>query len=489
MKRQPFQLAITALLLAASVPISGCQDYPFVYRPNQRVAITQVREVIVQDSNTDILFVIDNSGSMAEEQANLVRNTAVFIEELAASDNEYRVGIVTMDARNQGSSGLDGGMLRMQRATQAELDAASCGIGPSTGTLPYLERPPLGDPQEDAKRCRLVQDFVATVASLGIQGGGLEAGLLAAEIALSTDQGTSPTRLLRDSADLALIFLTDEDDCSLSDYGEDPWHNSRCYEEIANMLPIEDYVASYAALKGEAGVRKVRAALIAGGAQEGLEGGGFIPKGCRLTPEGASDDCGCWSSTDQDFFCEYLNGYGHVCDASTGCRGTGGPGDMCSSTGQTCDMTRCDALPGTRYFDFMRALRKERLDVGFSGGTFSDSICQPEYDQTLLTIARTVVLSDCFELEVPAADEGQINVNFKRIGIDGTTATTVLPRFGTDADADCNDCGACSSGAWRLADTRTICLECGLRKQTGDSFTLSILNEVLGVDPTSGDTP
>src|SRR5262245_37580237 len=80
------------------VVLVGCQEYPFAYRPKQRVAVTSVREIVVRNSDTDILFVIDSSGSMQEEQDNLRRNTRAFIEELSLSENAYRVGIITTDA-------------------------------------------------------------------------------------------------------------------------------------------------------------------------------------------------------------------------------------------------------------------------------------------------------------------------------------------------------------------------------------------------------
>src|SRR5262249_33598444 len=142
-------------------------------------AITSVREIVVRSADTDILFVIDDSGSMQEEQDDLRRNTRAFIEEVSLSENAYRIGIVTTDALDQGSPGTDAGRLRMQRASQTQLNTAGCGIGPDTSGLRYLERPPLDDPQVDAKRCRLVEDMVATVASLGTKGSGTEAGLLA----------------------------------------------------------------------------------------------------------------------------------------------------------------------------------------------------------------------------------------------------------------------------------------------------------------------
>src|SRR4051794_8019943 len=43
----------------------------------------------------DVLFVIDNSGSMGEEQTNLVANFPMFISVLDQSGLDYRVGVTT----------------------------------------------------------------------------------------------------------------------------------------------------------------------------------------------------------------------------------------------------------------------------------------------------------------------------------------------------------------------------------------------------------
>ncbi len=48
-------------------------------------------------SSTDILFVIDNSCSMAEEQTNLANNFASFAAVLAGADYDYQVGVITTD--------------------------------------------------------------------------------------------------------------------------------------------------------------------------------------------------------------------------------------------------------------------------------------------------------------------------------------------------------------------------------------------------------
>ena len=46
---------------------------------------------------TDIVFVVDNSGSMTEEQANLANNFEYFIYKLQTSNADYRIGVITTD--------------------------------------------------------------------------------------------------------------------------------------------------------------------------------------------------------------------------------------------------------------------------------------------------------------------------------------------------------------------------------------------------------
>src|SRR5690349_19893924 len=50
-------------------------------------------------SQMDLLFVIDNSGSMGQEQTNLIANFATFIDVLDQSGLDYRVAVTTT-ARN-----------------------------------------------------------------------------------------------------------------------------------------------------------------------------------------------------------------------------------------------------------------------------------------------------------------------------------------------------------------------------------------------------
>ncbi len=484
--------------------LAACQEYPFVYRPNQRVALTTMREVIVRNTNTDVLFIIDNSGSMTEEQANLKRNTAVFITTLAQSENIYRVGIITTDARDEAAPGENGGRLRLVHATSAELSAAGCGIGEDTSPEPYLVRPDPLDPQATEKRCRLVEDFKKTIDAVGVNPNHFfEAGLAATCQALASagaadcsavTAGSVPcactdavaaanSGFLRPDADLAVIALTDEDDCTFADFtGMTP---VQCYQEAASALPVASFVTFLAGLKGgTSGVRRVRAALIAGGVWAGEGNADFVPRGCRLDTvlSAASADCGCWTATDSDGYCTHLQRFGHACPSTLDCTST----NTCKATltSATCDTTRCDALPGLRMHQLITDLRARRQQYGFSGGTYEDSICQPEYDQTLLTIARTVVLTSCFTLDEPALSAGWVRVVHRHTDtITGAVSERELMRYDPlDPSAPCQDCANCDGRAWAYVDAQNFCLECGLKKETGDEFLITVVNDVYGVD-------
>ena len=86
----------TALLLGA------CLDHPL--KPVEYDKSEEIEDTvaIAINKDVDILFVIDNSGSMGEEQALLSANFASFINVLEAKDVQanYRIGITTTDSGN-----------------------------------------------------------------------------------------------------------------------------------------------------------------------------------------------------------------------------------------------------------------------------------------------------------------------------------------------------------------------------------------------------
>jgi hypothetical protein len=203
---------------------------------------------ISEQKDVDILFVIDNSGSMGEEQANLAANFAAFIEVLEAPDVEanYRIGVTTTDRGNPWCQGTtpEGGQLVMSPCTTrladfvfegadetldaqaiactdiCTLDAEALVVQPSVTELdpnpsprPWLERLeghsnlPDGTTPPDAFACFGPQ---------GIDGCGFEAPLESMLLALSRSNTVDEPSygFLRDAAILAVVFVTDEVDCS-----------------------------------------------------------------------------------------------------------------------------------------------------------------------------------------------------------------------------------------------------------------------------------
>ena len=86
-------------VLLAALFGGSCQDYLF-----ERVCTEQVIEedqtfAAATPTPADILFIVDNSGSMQEEQQNLADNFSLFINQIAGS-GDYRIAVITTDQSN-----------------------------------------------------------------------------------------------------------------------------------------------------------------------------------------------------------------------------------------------------------------------------------------------------------------------------------------------------------------------------------------------------
>ncbi len=167
----------------------SCNDYPIKQLRN--VSLTQVIEEVVQQKSdaVDILFVIDNSGSMREEQAKLRRNFRSFITELVnANITNFHIGVVTTDVLAP-----DAGFLRQFKDNNGRTHRYIAG---------YLFQ------KQD------VIKFFSKIADVGTGGNSYEMPLEAMRLALF-ERKQNQGFLRKDSA-LAVIIVSDEDDCSLN---------------------------------------------------------------------------------------------------------------------------------------------------------------------------------------------------------------------------------------------------------------------------------
>jgi hypothetical protein len=153
----------------------------------------------------DILFMVDNSLSMKEEQDNLARNFPAFIDELRNIQGglpDVHIGVVTSDmGATSGCSPVGQNGLFQGWDKACGLDRESRFIVASNG-----------------EHDRNYQGDLATVfgcmARVGTGGCGYEHQLAATAKALSAQRSPENAGFLRDDAYLQIVLITDEDDCS-----------------------------------------------------------------------------------------------------------------------------------------------------------------------------------------------------------------------------------------------------------------------------------
>lgn len=258
---------LTGLLLAAAGGLGGCLGWDTV--PRDAVTRCEQDAIVPAAVQTDILFIVDNSASMAVEQGLLASAFSDFITQLSGSpvQNDFQIGITTTavdlpactrwDASHQCTSWE----LRTTYESGAPFEAGrlvAALVTPATPGTPEVRRPAIlraGSPT-------LVEDFMANVA-LGVSGPSKEQGLRAMAQALDGRNAG----FLRPGAALAVVIVTDEDDCS--DSGTDPQiiysGADRCHSNADQALlpPVQGYVDL---LRGSIGgqVRDVHLGIIAG---------------------------------------------------------------------------------------------------------------------------------------------------------------------------------------------------------------------------------
>ena len=157
-----------------------------------------------ESNEIDILFVVDDSCSMAEEQGILADGMLDFANELDVSGTDFHLGVIT-----------------------TSFDYDDPDRGRLVGTPAYLT------PEDD-----YVREFAERV-HVGIDGSDKEKGLEAAIHALSVDmQNTLNLGFIRVAAKLLVVFVSDEDDCS--DYGTlEGTAPSACYLRGDDLMPLE----------------------------------------------------------------------------------------------------------------------------------------------------------------------------------------------------------------------------------------------------------
>ncbi len=209
-------------------------------------------------SKMDILFVIDNSGSMGDEQENLRDNFPHFIDVLdthvtsAGELIDYRVAVTT---------------------TSRDVDYFWSNWVPPGDPPSLTPQHQDGDDGELLQKCGMNQRWLSRgdsflagtfscLADVGTGGSSLEMPLYVSELALGdrVADGTNAD-FFRDDALLAIVMLTDEEDCSRSDDGF-TITTDECKAGESGLVPPSDSIAFLDNVTGARG--RWAAAVVAG---------------------------------------------------------------------------------------------------------------------------------------------------------------------------------------------------------------------------------
>jgi len=199
------------------------------------------REYFLQPEpqDVDVLWVVDTSCSMLDEQEALATNGPNFFEFFVEADVPFHIGATSTNVDEDQTVGLDGrlsgepGFLTMDT--------------PDLGSA-FLDRTLLGI--DDQHR--------------------FEKGLHAAWTALEVLGDTDNAGFLRDHANLAVIIVSDEPDFSETDMGQ-----------AENWTVWQDFVPWLNEFKGADSEQQTQLSAVVGIGVEGFDD----PEGCNLDPE------------------------------------------------------------------------------------------------------------------------------------------------------------------------------------------------------------
>ncbi len=204
----------TALSIAILAALSGCSEYDISgdqaingkpNPPNLVIPPKEDRIVQVTTPSVDVLWTIDNSCSMSEEQAALTQNFQTFMNFFLGSGLDYHVGVISTDDNDQNHMGK----LR-EVATQRWIDEDTA------------------DPI----------NVFSGMANLGTSGSATESGRSTTYRAIELRKDLYNAGFIREEAGLHIIVISDEQDSS----GNDPITRNEFGEYLRNLRPEEGMV-------------------------------------------------------------------------------------------------------------------------------------------------------------------------------------------------------------------------------------------------------
>ncbi len=182
---------------------------------------TSVTKRVITTNKLDILFVVDNSSSTIDKQTVFAANFPRFVQALdafPAGRPDLHVGVVdtTVDIGAPGFSNGAAGCPSPDPGDDGLLQNTARIAGCSAPTGQYIVDGAGSDGTRSTNYTGTLDQALSCIAQIGDTGCGFEAPLEAMQRALD---GSRPENagFVRADADLAVVIITDEDDCSVAD--------------------------------------------------------------------------------------------------------------------------------------------------------------------------------------------------------------------------------------------------------------------------------
>ena len=391
------------LSVAALALTSGCLDYQFrVVKPE---STKEVKRAVAAAKPTpvDILFVVDNSGSMADEQINLARNFDKFINVLTqGAGNDYQIAVVSTDVLSM--NGERGGDVVNNFSTQPPYFVTLAADGDDTcGTVGIDHGCFRGGSMKVVRSSMPAAEQVSAFQQnvrVGTCGTGSELAMQAMALALdNTRPGGCNAGFLRPEANLVVVIVSDEENSANDD--------------------VSDFARRLVEAKGSA--ERTRVALIVGSKDgEPANCGAMDPCGVSACqgnpPAGSMASCsGAVRCADPEEICDRGQCVGRAAAFQRFQFNSVSPAVGCQSCSFFNTPDCCSAVAGTQYIQFARAVER-RVNAADPGIAITQckgsqdqrvaclvaSICEAEFGETLIRIARDLVISNTFALDPPA---------------------------------------------------------------------------------------
>ena len=433
------------LVLLFCLPLSACSTY---VDPCDRCGDDQAcfegtchaalyKGMFHVSSSVDVVFVVDNSGSMAGEQLQLAQSFQTFAQVLEEKFGDtFHVAVVTVGMESMACPPCDATITKSCINETFENGR----FQDRRGHVTWLGDTPEFDFVQD-NNCRVVTNSNADcfydaaqergIALVGVNGCGYERGLAPLKPALSILQNSYNAGFLRDDATLAVIVISDEDDCGeVGDVYELTADGGNiCYFAAKGVGP-EPGNPDYTPITHHPGDPEQRPYQLTPVKEyydflvNEVKGGrrGMVKFAAIVGVKDPADP----TTTTIEYEWGTRNRWEII--------------DACATPG--CTGPYCFAEPGTRYI---------KLAQMFGENGYVASICQNDFSHTMEKLGVCVHCPETYKLVAPPQDPDLLAVTVNRVQI---------PRYTCPVQGQLELCAgpndtSCSQGA--CTETWTVC--------------------------------